>query len=90
MHLWGHTGVPSAPAWEGGTDVSWPSGLGGQTSPHPFCSQFLDMVAAVVVQLLSLVRLFATPWNCSLPGSSVLRYLWSLLRFMSVESVMLF
>ena len=29
------------------------------------------------------------PLDCSMPGSSVLHYLWSLLKFMSIESVML-
>ena len=29
------------------------------------------------------------PMDCSMPGSSVLHYLWSLLKFMSIESVML-
>ena len=43
---------------------------------------------AVVVQSLSLVRLFATPWTAArqIPVSSTIS--WSLLKFMSVESVM--
>ena len=54
VHLWGHTGVASAPAWEGGTEagVCFPAlgggGWGwGQTSPHPLCFKFLDVVVVV-------------------------------------------
>ena len=42
-------------------------------------------VFVVVVQSLSL----CSPINCSMPSSSVLHYLLSLLKFMSTESVML-
>ena len=50
---------------------------------------FCLMRAVVVVQSLSLVPLFATPWTAAhqIPLSSTIS--WSLLRFMSVESVML-
>ena len=43
----------------------------------------------VVVQSLSHVRLSATPWTaaCQAPLSSTIS--WSLLKFMSIESVML-
>ena len=51
------------------------------TSSH--YQQELTIVA--VVQLLGLVRLFATPWTASLPSTIS----QSLLRFMSIESVML-
>ena len=48
----------------------------------------VDSYIFVVVQSLSHLRL-CDPMNCSTPGSSGLRYLLSLLEFMSVESVML-
>ena len=43
----------------------------------------------VVVQSLSHVRLFAIPWTAAHQASMSLNFSWSLLRFMSVESVML-
>ena len=46
------------------------------------------MTALVVVQSLSRARL-CDPMDCSTPGSSVLHYLPSLLRFMSIELMML-
>ena len=41
-----------------------------------------------VVQLLSHAWIFATPMDCSMPGSFVLHCLWRLLEFMSTESLM--
>ena len=41
------------------------------------------------VQLLSRVQLFATPWTAALQASLSFTISWSLLRFMSIESVML-
>ena len=38
------------------------------------CLQHL-LQLVVVIQLLSCVRLFETPWNCSFPGFPVLCYL---------------
>ena len=43
----------------------------------------------VLVQLLSRVRLFATPWTAACQASLSFTVSWSLLKFMSVESVML-
>ena len=40
------------------------------------------------VQSLSRVRLFATPWDCSASGFPVHHQLQSLLKIMSIESVM--
>ena len=42
----------------------------------------------VVVQLLSHVRIFATPWTAALQASLSFTISWSLLKFMSIESVM--
>ena len=42
------------------------------------------------VQSLSRVRLFATPWDCSASGFPVHHQLQSLLKIMSIESVILF
>ena len=40
--------------------------------------------------LLSCVRLFATPWTAACRASLSFTIFWSLLKFMSIESVMLF
>ena len=40
------------------------------------------------VQLLSCVRLFATPWTAAHQASLSITNSWSLLKFMSIESVM--
>ena len=42
----------------------------------------------VVFQMLSCVRLFATPWTAAHQGSLSFSISWSLLRLMSIESVM--
>ena len=42
----------------------------------------------VVFQLLSHVRLFATPWTAARQASLSFTISWSLLRLMSIESVM--
>ena len=42
----------------------------------------------VVFQLLSRVRLFATPWTAARQASLSFTISWSLLRLMSIESVM--
>ena len=43
---------------------------------------------AVVVQLLRHVRLFATPWVAALQASLSFSVTWSLIRLMSIESMM--
>ena len=45
-------------------------------------------VAFVVVQSLSRVRLFATPWNAACHASLSYAVSWSLLRFMSIDLMM--
>jgi len=45
-------------------------------------------IVAVVVQSLSHVRLFATPWTAARQGSLSFTISWSLLRLVSIESVM--
>ena len=40
------------------------------------------------VQLLSHVRLFATPWSAALQGSLSITNSWNLFKLMSIESVM--
>ena len=42
----------------------------------------------VVVQLLSNIRFFATPWTTALQASLSFSISWSLLKLMSIESVM--
>ena len=46
----------------------------------------LDLV--VVVQLLSHVRLFVTPWTVACQASLSFTISWSLLKLMSIKSVM--
>ena len=43
----------------------------------------------VIVQSLSCVQLFVTPMDCSMPGSLSSTISWSLLKFTSIELVML-
>ena len=52
--------------------------MGSQRVRHDFSS----------VQLLSRVRLFATPWTAACQASLSITYSWSLLKLMSIESVM--
>ena len=62
----------------------------GQTDgelPHGNCLTSLALV--VVSLLLSCIWLFATPMDFSTPGFPVLPYLRNLLKFISIESVML-
>ena len=42
----------------------------------------------IIVRLLSHVRLFVTPWTAACQSSLSFTISWSLLRFMSIESVM--
>ena len=61
-----------------------------------FCSAYIPITSleeclahsVVVVQLLSCVRLFATPWMTACQASLSFTVSWSLLRLISVESVM--
>ena len=50
---------------------------------------FLFLFPLVVVQLLSQVQLFATPWVAACQASLSYTVSWTLLKFMSIESVML-
>ena len=52
-------------------------------------SSFLVVVVVVVVQSLSCVRLFVTPRTAARQAPLSFTVSWSLLRFMSIESVML-
>ena len=46
-------------------------------------------ISVLVVQVLSCVRLFATPWTAVHQASLSVTISWGLLKFMSIESVML-
>ena len=50
--------------------------------------QITDLYFVVVVQLLSHVWLFVTPWTAACQASLSFSIYWSLLRLMSTESVM--
>ena len=60
--------------WEPGLSQSFQARL---TAPHK--------KAFSSVQLLSHVRLFATPWNAARQASLSITYSWSLPKFMSIE-----
>ena len=47
------------------------------------------MAAAAFVQSLSCVRLFASPWTAARQALLSFTFSWSLLKFMSIESVIL-
>ena len=88
--------VPFKLWWNKGTSDSklrpWQSKLRVWTTAffgsHP--SLALDEWSCFVVQLLSFVWLFVTPWTaaCQTPLFSIIS--WSLLKFMSIELVMLY
>ena len=50
---------------------------------------YVSSILLFFVQLLSRVRLFATPWTAECQASLTSIVFWSLLKFMSTESVML-
>ena len=51
--------------------------------------KYLSFLNCVVVQSLSHVRLFATPWTAARQASLSFNISWSLLKLMSIELVML-
>ena len=77
---------PRSPALEGEFFTTDPPEKPPTTSPAQPC---LILQAYVIAQLLSHVRLFVTPWTAlhQVPLSSTVS--WSLLKFISTESVML-
>ena len=62
----------------------------GITSFFLWLSNISFYVYAIVVQLLSHVRLFATPWTAASHASWSFTISWSLLKLMSIESMMPF
>ena len=58
-----------------------PGSEGPASGPSP-------LLAPVVVQSLSCVRLFESPWAATLQASLFSAISWSFLRFMSIELVM--
>ena len=96
--LWLRAGTASGHSWVVFTETPNTHVLGSK--PHPKLSTVLEHLKAdiwcwqsisgyFVVQSLSRVQLFATPWTAArqTPLSSTVS--WSLLRFMSIESAML-
>ena len=65
------------------TDQSSSLLLSASTSPHEHC-----IYLVVVVQSLSHVRLFATPWTAARQASLSITNSWSLLKLTSINSVM--
>ena len=56
---------------------------------HSLATRTQPLVVVVVVQLLSHVQLFETPWTAAHQASLSLTIQWSLPKFMSIASVML-
>ena len=64
------------------------------TQPEQWSSTFqtafiVNTFVAVVVQLLSRVQLFVTPWTVALQASLSFTVSWSLVKLISIQSVML-
>ena len=55
----------------------------------PFIHRWVTWTMLAVVQPLSRVRFFGTPWSVACQASLSSTVSWSLLRFMSIESVVL-
>ena len=55
--------------------------------PQPLCPP-ICLRTSVVVESLSRVRLFVTPWTATHQGSLSITNSWNLLKLMSIESVM--
>ena len=53
-------------------------------------SRWICMIKMIVVPSLNHVQLFVTPWTAALQASLSFAILWSLLKLMSIESVMPF
>ena len=62
--------------------------LGQKKKKREKCLLLILPKFAVVVQLLSCVQLFATPWTSALQASPSFTISWSLLILMSIESMM--
>ena len=58
-----------------------------ETNAYLFCRQFFFFIC-IVVQSLSRVQLFATPWIVALHASLSFAVSWGLLKLMSIESLM--
>ena len=81
-----------------GSDVLWSQQTLAQS--HAFCCKLIGspwvvgcmrpsyLKGDVVVQSLSHVKLFVTPWTAACQASSFLTVSWSSSKFMSIESVM--
>ena len=60
----------------------------GPSQPNDWISKFFTTVQFSSVQSLSRVQLFATPWIAARQASLSITNSWSLLKLMSIESVM--
>ena len=58
-------------------------------NPHPFPKTAGTLLPLVVVQSLGAVQLFATPWTAASQAPLSSTVSWSLLKFMSIELMML-
>ena len=79
----------------GQVPVMWASKATGDPSPSYYLTATVEMpwvrtsaTLVVIVQLLSCVWLFSTPWIAARQSSLSFTISWSLLKFMSIELVM--
>ena len=75
---------------ERGTGAPLPCSLLARSGPAHSPLSFLSLCVGhfVVIQSLSRVRLFVTPWTAARQASLSITNSWSLLKLMSIESVM--
>ena len=65
---------------------AWSAAIHGVAKSRTWLSDWTEL--AVVLQSLSCVQLFVNPWTAASQASLSFTISWSLVRFMSVESVM--
>ena len=64
-------------------------GIVHAAGPKTAVEENFTIFVVVIVQLLSHAQFFATPWTAAHQASLSITVSWGLLRFMSIESMML-
>ena len=82
-------GAPTSVTAHSSSETWATSTLGFKWSEDEGTSKIIWNVYTAVVQLLSHVQLFVTPWTAAYQASLSFTVSWSLLKFTSIESVML-
>ena len=87
VHWVGDAIQPSHPLWWKCRVLT--TGPPGKFPHRIYFKKYLTLInSVVVVQLLSHVQLFATPWTAACQASLSFTISWGLLKLMSIESVM--